>query len=300
MVKYFIVSIFYCFSLSVSAQDLRCNLTLNFQAIPSPNLSLFGRMKDGLTDFINNRTWGSQSLPNNERVLCDFTLNILEQSSQNSFRASLLIVAQRPVYNSNYQSPTFNFFDNALSFTFSENEKIEFTEGTFGNALTASIAYWIYIILGIDGDSFSPNGGTEYFTKSERIVSSAASVGTSTWQSSDRSNKSKFWLVNNYNNAQYGKLRTAIYKYHRLGLDMLYDNPEEARKNIIDALQDLQSLYNDKPDNLMLAFYAFFDAKADEIVNIFSGATPTEKGEVYRIVNKINNANERKYRKLNE
>lgn len=257
-------------------------------------------MKEGIGDFITSRTWGEQSLPANQRIACDFSLNILEQVSQNSFRGTLLMVAQRPVYNSSYQSPIFNFFDNSLSFKFSESERLEFSQGVFNSELTSTIAYWIYIIMGIDGDSFSPSGGKEYFRRAEEIVSAASSSGAEVWSSSNKTNKSKFWIINHYNSTQYARLHSAIYKYHRLGLDMLYDNAEEGRKNIIAALKELEQLFNDQPDNMMIPFHSFFDAKADEIVNVFSGASSTQKGEVYRILNRINNTNERKYKKLNE
>lgn len=286
-------------SVSMLAQTINCNVVINNQKLQSTNRDFFQEMKNTISDFVNNRTWADYQLEPYERIECNFIITLNEQLSENDFKGTLQIQAQRPVYNSAYKSPTLNTIDNDFEFRFSQNEVLDFSEMSHSSNLASLLAYWINIVLGIDFDTFSLQGGTPFFRRAERIVQNAQGESKPGWNTTSGSGrKNRYWLVENILSPKYSKEREAYYKYHRLGLDVMGENAEQGRESIKSALVDMQTLYREKPDNTLHYYIMFFDAKADEIVNVFSESSTEEKQEVYKLLNEINTTNEPKYKKL--
>jgi len=282
---------------AVQAQ-LRCNVTINTQKLPTTNKDLFQAMKTEITNFVNNRTWTNHRYETFERIDCNFIITLNEQVGETNFKGTLQVQAQRPVFGSSYNSPTLNTLDNDFEFLFTRNEVLDFSENTHQSNLTSMLAYWIYIVIGLDYDTFAQRGGTEWLRKAERIAQNAQGESMPGWGISGANRRNRYWLVENMLSTKYTRERMAYYRYHRLGLDVMGENPAEARKQVMQALQDMQALYKEKPDNTMFFYTIFFDTKADEIVNIFSEATPQEKTAAYDILSAINNINDPKYKKL--
>ncbi|MDR2813493.1 MAG: DUF4835 family protein [Prevotellaceae bacterium] len=297
--KHFLVAAMLCAYAAAQAQTIRCNVTLNTQKVQSTNRALFETLKTEIDNFLNNRTWTNHTYQQVERVECNFIITLNEQQNESDFKGTLQIQAQRPVYGSIYNSPTINTIDNDFEFSYKENEILDFSESTHSSNLTSMLAYWVYIVLGIDYDTFSANGGAEWFNKAEHIAQNAQGETKPGWSSSSGMNRrNRYWLVENILGNKYTRERKAYYAYHRLGLDVMSEKPDEGRRQVMLALQEMQKLYQEKPDNALYFYNIFFDTKADEIVNIFSEATPAEKQDAYKLLSSINNANDPQYKKL--
>lgn len=284
----------------IYAQDLRCNISVNATQIQGTYRQVFQTMQTDLYEFMNNRSWSNNVYSADERIECNFLLNINEQIGPNEYKGSLQVQARRPVYGSSYSTVLFNFNDNDVQFTYQEFNKIEFNENSYGSALTSLLAYYAYIVIGLDYDSFSPKGGTEYFKKAEKIVSNAQTAQEKGWKSFESSRKNRYWLIENILNQKYSQVRSAIYTYHRLGLDQMASKAAEGRDEVTNSLLSVQKVYRDKPDPNMFFLKVFFDAKSDEIVNIYSEAYAAEKQRIYQILSEIDQANEPKYKKIKE
>jgi len=287
-------------SLTASAQDLRCNISVNATQIQGTYRQAFQTMQNDLYEFMNNRSWSGNVYAVDERIECNFLINISEQVGPNEYKGSLQVQARRPVFGSSYTTVLFNFNDNDIQFTYQEFTKLDFNENSYGSALTSLLAYYAYIVIGLDYDSFSPKGGTEFFKKAEKIVNNAQMAPERGWKSYESSRRNRYWLVENLLNPKYAPVRTAIYNYHRLGLDQMSNKVAEGRDEVTNSLLSLQKVYRDKPDPNLFLLKVFFDAKNDEIVNIYSEAYSTEKQRVYQILAEIDQANEPKYKKITE
>jgi hypothetical protein len=281
----------------LKAQTLNCNVMLNTQKIQTTNRTLFQEMKNAITDFVNTRTWSDLYLQSHERIECNFIITLSEMTNEKDFKGTLQVQALRPVYGGTYKSPTLNALDNDFEFRFVANEVLDYSEMSHLSNLTSMLAFWVHIILGMDFDTFSERGGTDYYTKAERIVQRAQSEGKGWTQNSGTSNKNRYWMVSDVLSPKYVRERKALYLYHRMGLDLMEKNVADGRKGVMSALKEMQSLYKEAPDNTLF-YNIFFDTKADEIVNIFTDATSEEKAEAYAILSAINVTNDIKYKKL--
>ncbi|MDR2937464.1 MAG: DUF4835 family protein [Prevotellaceae bacterium] len=279
--------------------QLRSNVTVSAQKIQGTNAELFQQMKTDVTSFLNNRMWTNHQYEPFERIECNFIITLSEQVSDNHFKGTLQVQAQRPVYGASYNSATLNTIDNEFEFTYMPNELMDFSENTHLSNLTSMLAYWAFIVVGTDYDTFSPRGGTEWFRKAERIAQNAQGESMSGWSaSSGMERRNRYWLVENILSEKYARERMASYRYHRQGLDVMSEKPNEGRAAVQQALQEMQSLYREKPDSYMFFYNVFFDTKADEIANIFSEAPQEEREAVLKLLLEINNTNEPKYEKL--
>jgi hypothetical protein len=291
-----------CFLLCVPAhaQELRCNLGINSSKIQGTNKSIFQTLQKDLNEFLNNRAWTLNKYATDERIECNFFLTITDQPGTNEFKGTLQIQSSRPVYGSSYISPVFNFLDNDISFTYIEYDLIEFNDQTYTSALSSIFAFYVYIILGFDYDTFALRGGTEYFKNAERIVVNAQGAIEKGWRPYEGSRNNRYWMIENILNYKYDAERSAYYKYYRLGLDQMSGRISEGRANITEALLDIQKVYRERPDMYLFFLKIFFDAKADEIVNIYSEATEQERLRAYQILSEVDKANEKKYVTLKE
>jgi hypothetical protein len=287
-----------CFASSYS-QELKCNIQVNSQQIQGSNKKIFQTLQTALYEFMNNKAWTSHVFTVNERIECNIMINISEQISADEFRGSIQVQSRRPVYNSSYNTVLLNYKDDNFNFKYVEFEAIEFNERTHKSNLAAVLAFYAYVIIGLDYDSYSLEGGSEYFQKADRIITNAQSSSDKGWKPFDaKSNKSRYWLLKNLLDKRYAPIREFYYKYHRKGLDLMDSKPLEAVNEITDDLKLLQIVYNDKPDPFMLLLQILFDAKADEIVNIYSESMPDVKSRAFTILNEIDNANASKYQKI--
>ena len=282
-----------------NGQELKCNVQISAQRIQGSNRTLFQNMQSDIYDFMNNTTWTNNLFTYNERIECNLIFTLTEQISSDEFSGTLQIQLKRPVYNSTYNSTVLNFIDNNIRFRYVEFQPLEFDPSTYRSSLVSILAYYAYMIIGFDYDTFSPLGGTEYFALADKIVSNAQSAPEAGWKPYDGSrNKNRYWLVKNILDKEYEDVRVFLYQYHRNGLDLMESRIADARTSIAESLKLIQQVYRKQPDPYLYLLSLVTDAKADELVNIFSGSFPDEKSRVVEILIEIDAANRTKYEKI--
>jgi hypothetical protein len=277
---------------SADAQELNCQVSVLTPKIQESNKSIFETLQNQIRDFMNNRKWASDLFENNERIECSMIINITERVSTDEFKASIQIQSRRPVFNSSYNSPMINHQDNDFNFRYVQDQILDFDENSISSNLTATLAFYAFIIIGLDYDSYSADGGTPYFLKAQTIVNNAQNLGERGWKAFE-SQRNRYWLAENILNVQFRPMRSCIYKYHRLGFDKMNANITEARGTILEALKPLKNVYNDRPNSFLMQF--FFNAKADEIVSLYQQGTSEEKAEVTQQLTQIDPGNISKY-----
>lgn len=282
------------FSKSNFAQELNCRIQVNSSQIQGTNKSIFEEMQKGLFEFLNNKNWTSHVYSTEERIECNFLINISKQISSDEFEGTLQVTSNRPTYNSGYSSPMLSILDDKVKFRYAEGQTLEFSESTH-DELTSLLAYYVYIILGFDYDSFAPNGGDEFFQIAEKIVSNAQSSSSAGWKSYE-SRKNRYWLVENILNTVYAPIRNYIYVYHRTGLDVMSKNITDGRSNIINGLQDLLKVHRKKPNSFLMQ--TFFETKSSEIVKIVIEAPNNEGMRAYNILKEVNPGKAAEYQKI--
>ena len=282
------------------AQELQARITVNANLINSQtDRKVFQTLQTALTNFLNNRKWTNETFQANEKIVCNFIINIKE-GANNIYRAALLVQAARPVYNSSYETPLINYQDEDLIFKYVEFQPVEFNENRVAGSdplasnLTATLAYYVYIILGLDFDSFALRGGDPYFRKAQAIVSNAPEGrDISGWKAFDGL-RNRYWLMENLTNNRYAQVHDAIYNYYRMGLDFMYENEPEARTAIMTALNGLNTLNNDIPNTMIVQF--FFQGKSGELVRMLKKAPPEQKQRAREILVKIDVSNANTYK----
>jgi hypothetical protein len=280
-------------------QELRCNIQLITSKIPGTNKQVFQTMQAAITEFMNNTAWTNYKFSNNERIECNFLFNLTDMVGNDEFKGTLSIQAQRPVFNSSYNTVILNFVENDLDFRYVEYQPLEFSESSYISGLTSLLAYYANIILGINFDSYGLQSGTEFFQRAEKIVNNAQNAVEVGWKGSESPNrKNRYWLVNNILNNDFSPVREFIYTYHRKGLDQMYDKTFEARGEIAGSLTLLQEVYRNRPDPFMYFLQVVLDAKSEEFVNIFKEATEDEKRRVLAILNQIDPTHKEKYSQI--
>lgn len=281
----------------VPAQELRCNVSISTQKIQGSNKEMFINMQRDMYEFLNNKRWSPHIFSYDERIECSIFITLDEQIGGDEFKGSMQVRVSRPVYNSSYNTPLLNFKDNDVDFRYREFEPLEFNEAGQNSELVNLLAFYVYVILGLDYDSYSLTGGNEFFNKAENIVAQCQNSRESGWKSFE-SRRNRYWLINNLQDRSYASVRECLYRYHRKGLDVMADNVTDGRLEVIAALELLQRAHRTKPNSYILQ--VFFDAKSDEIVNIFKPAFTDERKRVYNIVSEINPGNNSKYNVLIE
>jgi hypothetical protein len=282
------------------AQELQARVSVNGSQVGSNvDRKIFQSLQGALQTFLNNRKWTDDTYQQNEKINCNFLLNI-SNADNNVFTASLTVQAARPVFNSTYVTPLINFQDEGVVFRYVEYQPIEFNEnrvsGTDGLAsnLTATLAYYVYIILGLDYNSFTLRGGDPYFQKAQNIINNAPDgreiVG---WKAFD-GQRNRYWLMENLTDSKYTLVHDAMYNYYRLGLDHMYENENDARAAVLDAIMQFNTLNNDQQNSMIVPF--FFQGKSNEIVKIFKKARPDEKQRVQEIMSRLDITNANLYK----
>ncbi len=281
-------------------QELRCNIQINSQKIQGTNRQVFQTLQTALYEFMNNTSWTNHLYGQDERIECNMMITINEQIGSDEFKGSIQIQSRRPIFGSSYNTTMLNIVDNNMNFRYIEFDQLEFSDSRHISNLTSVLAYYAYIILGFDYDSFSYLGGTEYFQKAEKIVNNAQNAVERGWKAYEGNRKNRYWLIENVLNAKYRPLREVYYKYHRTGLDRMSDKLVEGRTEIAETLTSIQRVHREKLDPYMYYLQIFFDAKSEELVNIFSESFPAEKTRVVNILNEVDNANANKYNRITQ
>lgn len=283
------------FSNCLFSQELNCTVKVLSPAIQGTEKSVFETLETAIKEFMNNTRWTNDNFKQDERIECNITINVTKRISVDEFEANIIVQSRRPVYKSSYNTNLINYQDNDFTFKYTPFQPFEFNENTFVNNLTSTLGYYAYIFIGLDYDTFSPDGGTPYYQKAQTIVNNAQNASEKGWKAFEGS-KNRYWLAENLANANFKGVRSCLYNYHRMGLDMMTVDIELARKNIAEALEGLQKVHNMQMGSFLMQ--VFFLAKADEIVNIFSVAAPDVKNKLVPLLNTIDPGNVTKYEKL--
>ncbi len=299
--KNLIVFILSVFALNSFAQELNCQVTVSSQQVQgTDNKRIFDNLQKQAYEFLNNTKWSKDVFATNEKIECTMFINITERPNNgNYFKATIQVQSRRPVYKTSYNSPLLNYNDQNFEFVYIENQPFDFNINTYTNNLTSIFAYYAYVILALDYDSYSPLGGTEHWQKVQQIVNNAQSgsdAGTG-WKSFDGT-KNRFWYIDNILNPMFNPIRNLYYQFHRKGLDVMYEKTDAGRAEIFKSLVSLKELHKLRPASFNMQI--LFNAKADEIINIFKEATPNEKTEVIETLNLIDPSNANKYSKITE
>ena len=277
-----------------SAQELNCSVQVLHSQIQSSDKRVFETLRNSIYEFMNNRKWTDDVFKTEERIECSMLINISEWIPPDVFKGTMQIQSRRPVYNSSYPALLLNFNDNNIDFRYLEDEPLEFSETSHISNLTSILAFYAYIIIGMDYDSFSLEGGTPYFQKAQTVVNNAQSASEEGWKAFKP--KNRYWLVEDILYQAYRPARECLYKYHRQGLDMMSENTESSRTAILESIELLEKVHIEKPNSFILQ--VFFDAKADELVSIFSESFPDEKPRVVSILSKIDPGHINKYQNI--
>jgi hypothetical protein len=284
-----------------NAQELRARVSVISNRVGTTvDKKTFLTLQTALYNFINNRKWTTDNFNPAEKIDCSFLLNLEQDADPNVYKASLTIQSARPVFNSSYASPIINFQDNDVTFKYVEFQQLEFNDNRVSGTdalvsnLTAVIAYYINLILGLDYDSFSKRGGDAYFQKAQNVVNNAPEGrNISGWKPFDGT-RNRYWLMENLLNSRYTLIHDAYYAYYRLGLDDMYENEAKARTEVLNVLSLLNTFNADNPNTMALQF--FFQGKSDELLKLFSKATAPDKARALEFLQKLDVSNGSKYK----
>ncbi len=291
-----LVVILLCFNTILRAQELNCQISINSEQIQgTTEKQIFDQLEKSIFEFMNNTRWTKDVFAPQEKIDCSFFITIKQKISSDQYSGSIQVQCRRPVYKSSMYTQVFNCEDDNFYFTYQQFSQLDFNINTFQNNLTSVLAYYAYVVLATDYDSFSPLGGTEYWQKAMLIVQNAQSATEPGWKSS-QSNRNRYWLVENTMQPLFKGLRDCMYEYNRKGLDIMHQNVDEGRAAVLASLELIKPVYNARPANYNIQL--FFNAKADELVNIFKSAPPEDKNKALETLMMLDPANSNKYAKI--
>ena len=304
MKKYFLFTLLIsslCFIQGAVAQELNARVTVNSSRINNTvNKNTFLTLQKALTSFLNNRKWTTDNFISVEKIDCNFLLNLQSTGDANVYSASLTIQAARPVFNAVYLSPIVNYQDEDITFKYIEFQQLEFNDNrvsgndALASNLTAVFAYYAYMVLAFDYDSYASKGGTPFFLKAQNIVNNAPEArGVSGWKAFDGV-RNRYWLTENMLNSRYAIMHDVFYSYYRNAMDKLYENENEARTEMINTLNLLTSFNSDNPNTMINQF--FFQGKATELIKVFSKAPPQDKVRASELLQKLDLTNATRYK----
>jgi hypothetical protein len=270
---------------TTSAQELDAKVVINASKIQGTDNSVFTTLETAISEFINTRKWSNAQYSNKEKISCSFNFIVNEYANEGKFDCELIVQSNRPVFNTSYNTVVFSFRDPAVSFNYVEYDKLEFADDIISNNLTAVLAYYAYLIIGLDMDTFAPKGGTDILQKAENVVNNAQMLDVGGWKAFD-DDKNRHAIINDYMNGSLEPLRQLLYDYHRVGLDEMAQNAERGRGNITTALALLQKAKENKPMSALPGL--FTEIKQEELLNIYSKGTTKEKEDVSKILTSVN------------
>ncbi|MGB1363077.1 MAG: DUF4835 family protein [Flavobacteriales bacterium] len=274
------------------AQELNCTVTVIAPQISNVDVSRFDALEDGIREFMNGRRWTNDNFEFEERIECTLQLTVSEAIGSTVFKGSMQVQSSRPVFNSDYNTPVLLVNDGDIQFEWLDNSTILFNPGQHRDNLSSLLAYYAYMILGMDYDTFSLEGGTPHFLQAQAIVANAQNAGERGWKAS-QGKQNRYWLVENHLSQTFRPVRICLYNYHRKGLDVLFQDIEGGRLTIAESLIDMRSTNRIRPGSYNIQ--VFFLAKSDEIINIFSPAPDAERGRLLPILKQLDPGNIQSY-----
>ena len=291
----FFLLLFFSISL-LKSQELNCLVTVNYNQVQGSNTQIFKTLEKSLTEFVNQTKWTTKEVKPEERIDCAFTI-IISSRASNTFKATLQVQSSRPVYDSSYASPILNLKDNDFNFKYNEFDPLIYNRNSFDSNLISTIVFYANIILGADADTFKRNGGEVYLKEAQNVMLQAQQSGLASWQNVV-GKQNRFLLIDNLLSPKLRPYRAATYTYHRLGLDVFSSNKKKGKQTIENAILSLESIYNKTVGNYLIRL--FFDAKSDEIVNMYSdGPVTNSQNRLTQMVKKISPNNNSKWKNIN-
>ena len=286
---------------SLRAQEINCTVTINSDQIEGSNKQVYETLKSAIEEYMNQNRWTNMTFAEQEKIDCSMML-VVKAVADNMYSCEMTLQSRRPVYGTTYTTPLLNFVDRNFNFTYQEFDRIEYQQNQFTTNLTAMLAYYCYLIIGHDMDSYQRLGGTPFFEQCENIVNACQSAsmdnsGQKGWLAFD-SNRNRYALINNLLDEAFKKYRNYYYEYHRLGLDEMSGNVTNGRARIAEGISVLKEAYRARPATYVIN--TFLDAKADELVDIFKKGTDKEKKEVYELLVDIDPTRQNTYDRMNE
>lgn len=273
------------------AQELNCKVTVNAEKVGATNNQVFRTLETALNDFVNRTDWTGQGFNSNERINCSMFITVTGYNS-GAFAASIQVQSARPVYNSSYLSPVFNFNDKDFNFEYIEFQNLTFNPNSYDSNLISTIAFYCYMMIGMDADTFAPNGGTSYFEIAQDVASIAQQGGAKGWSQADGM-QNRFFLINDMMSSTFEPFRQAMYEYHFTGLDKMASDPKAGKAGVKAALSTLAEVAKVRPNAFLTR--VFFDAKSDELVGIFSGGPNIPVTDVVENLNRLSPLNASKW-----
>lgn len=277
------------------SQELNARVEILSPQLPHTNKRALEVLQQVMSDFLNNRSWTGQQVHPNERIDCSFVITVNTWDGVSEFTAQAQIMSMRPVYNSNYSSPILNMVDKDFHFSYTEGQMIDYSDQQYTSNLTSLLAYYARLIIGMDADTFSPDGGNPHFNIARNIVNNAQSSQYAGWRFMD-GDANRYWLVNNMQDRRFYPIRKFLYEYSRLGLDQLAENPVQARQQIVKSMELLRSV--DRMGQGAMLDQLFFTAKSNEMVGVLSALNPQERMQMFNLLNEIDPSNVSKYEVL--
>lgn len=267
----------------VDAQEINFEIVVNSDLVNQTNQQIFKTLEKSITEFMVNKKWTEQELTTEEQLDCSMILNLTGYSGTR-FEGTLQVQIQRPVYNTNYKTPIFNHLDKDISFTYQEFQPLFYNTSTYESNLVSLLSFYAFISLGMEADTFQETGGSPFYGVAQQILNLAGQNQMKGWNQAD-GNRNRYWLIETLQSNTFKEYRTVMYEYHRNGLDLMTEDPLKAKQNIITSLQSLNRLYSRRPNSFLNQI--FFDAKADEIVDIFSDGPQVDFQKTAALLNKI-------------
>ena len=283
-------------SITISSQELNCQVTVNFDQVSGSNRQVFTTLETAISEFVNQKKWTDKTVKSQERINCAMNI-IITKRDNNLFEGSIQIQSTRPVYGTSYETPVLNIRDNDFNFKYNEFDQFIYNPTRFDSNLISTIVFYTYIILGVDADSFALNGGETYLKEAENVTLLAQQSGLAAW-SNQVGVQNRFQMIDNLLSPGLNQFRSVLYSYHRKGLDELTGDAKIAKQSLENTIITLDRLFNKVIGNPLLRL--FFDAKADEIVNLYSdGPNTRSKQRLLAVLQKISPNNSSKWRKIN-
>jgi hypothetical protein len=283
-------------ALNAKAQEFNAQFKVSTPKLQNTDPKVFRDLEEDARQFINTRTWTNDKYENTERIKCNFLLTIKEELSTNSFKADLTIAASRPVFGSNYETPLINYIDKEITFTYEPNRPLNYVQNSFTDNFTAILAFYLNVIIGLDYDSFAANGGNDFYLIAQNIVNQIpANANAPGWRSSE-SNRNRYWMIESILSPRLRPMRSAWYQYHRLGLDIMHQNPEEGKLMIMKSMETIDIAKRNYPVAVWIQLFS--DAKSNELVEIFKKADKPQQQSIFNILSRLDPSAALKYQSI--
>ena len=293
--KGYIFLLFVLLSSQLIAQEFKAMISVSSAQLEGTDKRVFQELQQSLNEFLNERVWTNYQFNIEEKIECTFMLTLQERLASDEYTGRLNIVYRRPIYKTSYDSPMFNWVDKDIRFKYTQGQPLIYADNTFSSNITSLFAFYLYLILGLDFDSFSPMGGTQFFQKAQAVVNSAQNSPMPGWKAFEKQTN-RYWLIENLMNSSYSTIRTFYYKYHRRGLDVMSQNVDIGRSAITLALEDLRKANRQKPGLFLLQIV--MDAKRDELRNIYMEAAMMDKTKAVNILSEIDPSHSNTYQNI--